>query len=170
MSLQSWGQRWGVSKDTARNFLKLLEKDKMITCVSVGKSTRITVCNYDDYQTVLHVKKTTSKRQPNDEQTPPHPNNNEYNDYNENKSVLEVAFNDFLEMRKKIKKPVTERAVELLKTKLWKLAEKNKETALKIINQSIVNSWQDFYALKQDQPKNQQQYVPVQPINHDDRP
>lgn len=62
MSLQTWATRWKVSKDTARNFLKLLEKENMIKCVSVGKSTRLTVCNYDTYQMPLHVKQTQSKR------------------------------------------------------------------------------------------------------------
>lgn len=78
LSIQSWGQRWGVSKDTARNFFSLLEKDKMIYRVSIGKSTRITVCNYDSYQTPLPVKKPTAVRT--------HDTNN--ND-NNNLSILE---------------------------------------------------------------------------------
>lgn len=70
LSLQSWANRWSVSKDTARNFLKLLEKDKMIvlsTLHGVGgvnshKTTRLTVCKYDSYQQSLHVKQTTAVR------------------------------------------------------------------------------------------------------------
>lgn len=62
LSIQSWANRWGVSKDTARNFLTLLEKDKMIFRVNIGKSTRITICNYDSYQTPLHVKKRVTVR------------------------------------------------------------------------------------------------------------
>ena len=50
MSLSNWAKRWGVSRDTARNFLVLLEKDKMILHENIGKSTRITICNYDTYQ------------------------------------------------------------------------------------------------------------------------
>lgn len=50
MSLSNWAKRWGVSRDTARNFLVLLEKDKMIEHENIGKSTRITICNYDTYQ------------------------------------------------------------------------------------------------------------------------
>jgi hypothetical protein len=64
-SLQTWADRWKTSKDTARNFLKLLEKDGMITHENIGKSTRITVCNYDDYQSDLHDSQTQSKRNPN---------------------------------------------------------------------------------------------------------
>lgn len=62
LSILSWAERWKVSKDTARNFLKLLEKQHMVECVSIGKSTRLTVCKYDDYQTRLHVKQTHSVR------------------------------------------------------------------------------------------------------------
>jgi len=62
LSIQSWANRWGVSKDTARNFFTLLEKDKMITRVNIGKSTRLTICNYDSYQTPLHVNRTTAVR------------------------------------------------------------------------------------------------------------
>lgn len=54
MSLGNWANRWGVSKNTVKSFFLLLEKDKMITHENVSKSTRITVCNYGNYQDVLH--------------------------------------------------------------------------------------------------------------------
>lgn len=56
LSIDSWAKRWKISKDTARNFLVLLEKDAMVLRVSIGKSTRLTVCNYDTYQISLRVK------------------------------------------------------------------------------------------------------------------
>ena len=65
MSLQNWAERWKTSKDTARNFLKLLEKDSMILHENIGKSTRITVCNYDSYQSELHDSQTQTNRKPN---------------------------------------------------------------------------------------------------------
>lgn len=65
LSIQSWATRWGVSKDAARNFMTLLEKDNMIVRVSLGKSTRLTVCNYESYQYGLHVKKTVGVRETN---------------------------------------------------------------------------------------------------------
>lgn len=68
-SLKWWSERWRVSKDTARNFFKLLEKDGMILHENLSKSTRITVCNYDTYQSNLHVERTHSKRKANAEQT-----------------------------------------------------------------------------------------------------
>ena len=66
------------------------------------------------------------------------------------KSELENVFNDFLEMRKKIKKPATERAIELLKTRIKQFAKGDEQLAIKIIEQSILNSWQNVFELKQD--------------------
>ena len=58
MSLQNWAKRWWVSKSAARNFLELLEKDKMIKIENISISTRITVCGYEDYQRPAHASKT----------------------------------------------------------------------------------------------------------------
>jgi hypothetical protein len=76
-SLQTWAERWKTSKDTARNFLKLLEKDGMILHENIGKSTRITVYNYDSYQYDLHDSQTQTKRKPNANQTQTHSNKEE---------------------------------------------------------------------------------------------
>lgn len=94
MSLSNWANRWKVSKDKARNFLVLLEKDGMITHESLGKTTRITVCNYDSYQGDLHDSQTISKRPNNDNQTITHTNKNDKNNKNEkndNKIETEVS-------------------------------------------------------------------------------
>ncbi|MBR5271827.1 MAG: hypothetical protein IKU25_00310 [Clostridia bacterium] len=68
-SLGGLAKRWGVTKDRVRNFLVLLEKDAMISHESYTKFTRITICNYDSYQTDLHDNQTIAKRSPNDCQT-----------------------------------------------------------------------------------------------------
>jgi len=60
------------------------------------------------------------------------------------------AWKDFKEMRKKIKKPMTDRAEEMLLTSLNKLSENNQEQVA-ILNQSIFHCWQGVYALK-DKP------------------
>jgi predicted phage replisome organizer len=66
---------------------------------------------------------------------------------------LNKAIDDFKEFRKKIKKPMTDRAVELLHIELNKLASDD-ETKIAILNQSIVNSWQGVFPLKEsNKPK-----------------
>lgn len=56
-----------------------------------------------------------------------------------------ACFNDYLEMRKKIRKPATERAEQLA---LKSLHEHPLETAIKMLNQSVMNSWQGIFPLK----------------------
>ena len=84
-SLKTWADEWKTSKDTARNFLKLLEKDNMITLENLTVSTRLTVCKYGDYQADLHDEQTQSERVPNASQTRAYPNNNDNNVKNDNK-------------------------------------------------------------------------------------
>jgi uncharacterized phage protein (TIGR02220 family) len=87
-SLKTWGDRWRVNKDTARHFLNLLEKDGMIRTESLGNTTRITVCNYDRYQTSLHGQKTEGSATRDGRETDADPNNNDNNENNENKLLL----------------------------------------------------------------------------------
>jgi len=61
------------------------------------------------------------------------------------------TWKDFKEMRTKIKKPMTKKAEELLINKLDRLTN-DKEEQIAILNQSIMNSWQGVFPLK-DKPK-----------------
>jgi hypothetical protein len=62
---------------------------------------------------------------------------------------LNTAFIDFLEMRKKIKKPATEKAIQLLINELNHLSG-DPEIQQKIIEQSTMKCWQGFYELKEN--------------------
>jgi hypothetical protein len=61
--------------------------------------------------------------------------------------VDQQLWDDFIEMRKKIKKPATDRAKQLLVNELQKLVEQGYGQE-EIIGNSIKNCWQDFYAPK----------------------
>lgn len=63
-------------------------------------------------------------------------------------SPLELALDEFVEMRKKIKKPLTLQAFKRLSAKLDKLAN-NDEEKVAILNQSVDHCWQDVYPLKE---------------------
>ena len=67
-----------------------------------------------------------------------------------NNKELASAFKDFELMRKKIKKPLTERAKKMALDKLEKLSGGNEELAIEILQQSIFKCWQDLYPLKDD--------------------
>jgi len=64
-------------------------------------------------------------------------------------ATLLQALRDFDEMRKKIKKPMTDRAKQMLVNKLEKMsADPVRQVA--ILEQSIMHAWQDIYELKGD--------------------
>ena len=68
---------------------------------------------------------------------------------------LNKAFLDFMKHRKQLKKPMTERAVELSVKKLEKQTEQN---AIKMIENSIENGWAGLFELKEsEKPKDDQQ-------------
>ena len=60
---------------------------------------------------------------------------------------LQATILSFIEFRKSIKKPMTEKAVDLLIGKLKKLSSSIPEQ-IEILNQSIVNGWQGIFPLK----------------------
>lgn len=72
----------------------------------------------------------------------------------EPKSEFDLVFDSYLEMRKKIKKPATEEAIRLVKEKLTKMCGSNELLKIRILNQSIINSWQDVYDIKIPKPQN----------------
>ena len=75
--------------------------------------------------------------------------------YFPNDESLNQAFLDYLEMRRQIKKPMTERAVELAIKKLEELSalpfsdSMDNDLAIQILNQSVMNSWQGLFPLKE---------------------
>lgn len=79
--------------------------------------------------------------------------------------ALLTALADFEEMRKKMRKPLTERAKQLNLSKLRKLAPDEK-TQIAIVERSIERSWQGFYALdKQDEaPPPQDKFLTLEDI------
>jgi predicted phage replisome organizer len=69
---------------------------------------------------------------------------------------LDKAFADYVAMRKQIKKPMTDRAIELAMSKLEGLAKDSftgamdNDVAIQILEQSVMNSWQGLFPLKQE--------------------
>jgi hypothetical protein len=62
---------------------------------------------------------------------------------------LKNALLEFIKMRKLIKKPLTNNALELLIKKLFNMTNSINEMVA-ILEQSIMNNWQSIYPLKQD--------------------
>ena len=67
-------------------------------------------------------------------------------EYTDNEE-LRLSLQAFVEMRKTIKKPLTDYAMKLALNSLTKLASDD-DTKIMIVNNSVQNSWQGFYGLK----------------------
>ena len=62
---------------------------------------------------------------------------------------IQQPLREFVKMRKAIKKPITTHGLELAVKKLHELAKTESE-AVAVIEQSVMNSWQGFFALKKE--------------------
>lgn len=69
---------------------------------------------------------------------------------------LNQSFADYVEMRKQLKKPMTEKAVDLAIKKLTTLSTSplsdnmDNDMAIQILEQSVLNSWLGLFPLKED--------------------
>lgn len=73
-------------------------------------------------------------------------------EYTQNECLIETL-KDFLKMREAIKKPMTDRALKIMLKKLKGLSE-DEDIQVKILEQSIFNSWQGIFPLKDQSEKN----------------
>ena len=67
---------------------------------------------------------------------------------------LNDTFKDFIEMRKKIRKPMTDKAIKLAINKLSKLSDNDNNKAIAILEQSIESSWTGLYPLHEEKKAN----------------
>ena len=67
--------------------------------------------------------------------------------------MLESAFQEYLTMRKKIKKPIcTEMALHRAMNTIERLSKGDNDLAIKILNQSVDHCWQGLFELKDNEP------------------
>ena len=64
---------------------------------------------------------------------------------------LRDVIGEFIRMRSRIKKPLTNYALQLRLNKLWRLGKTDDER-IAIVEQSVGACWQDFFPLKDDSP------------------
>lgn len=152
----------GLSREQVRRALNKLMQTNEITKRTTKTHTQITVNKWAVYQCSgeTPTKKTTNK--PTSRTTSESTNGSTTTKEIKKERIQEDIYkgkserfistlNDFKEMRKNIKKPMSQKAVEMLIEKLNKLAT-DEETQIKIMEQSIFNSWQGIFPLK-NEPK-----------------
>ena len=148
------GDETHISKSMAYRFLNILENETLIEQQKTNLYTIVTIVNYDDYQANEQQPETPVKLQRNSSETPVN-TSKELKNYNNNKGFdfltnpgFQNTWRDFLEMRKKIRKPATIRAQEMI---LKDLHKESIETAIAMLEKSIRSCWQDVFPLKTNQ-------------------
>ena len=149
----------------------MLENDTMVIKNRDANGTLLTLVNYDLYQGMRDANETQTRRKRNADGTQTRPNNNINNDNNVNNENnikaapvryfsnddLEDTFKEFMKMRNKIKKPMTDRAIDLMIRKLNRMSSDPKQQ-IKILEQSITHCWQDIYELKEEEKPKEEKY------------
>lgn len=154
---KSISMKLNITESKVQRILKSFESEQQIEQQASNRNRLITILNWSEYQGCeqLNERLMNNKRTPDEQQmnTNKNVNNNVKNIYKDNTysddPELNKAILDFIEYRKKIKSPMTPRAIELLLSKLNKLSP-DKATQIKIINQSILNGWKGVFSLKEE--------------------
>jgi hypothetical protein len=159
-SIDSLRKITGQTARSVRTGLERLKTTSEVTIKTTNRYTLITVENWALYQsdedktTSETTSNLTNKRQTNDKQTTT--NKNDKNDKNIyppiipllNSPELEKAVMSFVDFRKSMKAPMTDRAVELLVDKLKRMTG-DIDIQIAILNQSILAGWKGIFPLKE---------------------
>jgi hypothetical protein len=198
-SLDGIKNETGLKVQVIRTSIKRLKSTSEITSESTSRFTKITLCNYCDYQDEKRVankpinkqsnKQLTNEQQTTNKQLTTNNNaNNNNNDNNDNKlkgkksvstDILVLpecinpdVFSEYIKHRRNLKKPMTEHAKKLLIKKLLKF-EQSGHNPNAVLNQSIENGWIGVFEIKQENQRNQngtnQQYLSASERNAIDR-
>lgn len=159
-SIRKLADETSLTEREVRTAINHLKTTGEVTHKPTSKYSVFTVVNYDLYQSndTQSVSQTTSERQSNDIQTTTIEEKKERKKGNKEKNTkkeffpddekLNQAFADFVDMRKQIKAPMTDRAIGMAIKKLTELSGGNYDTAVKILEQSIMNSWKGLFPIK----------------------
>jgi hypothetical protein len=144
-SEESLSQRWKWSRGKTRAFLKLLETEQQIKQLKSPILNVIEILNYDFYQKLNNRpnnRKTTERQQKDT-------NKEEEIIIKEGDNIPDFInknlFDGFAEVRRKLKKPLTEKAQELIIKKLSEFESKQVGFANLALENSIANSWQGVF-------------------------
>jgi hypothetical protein len=154
----------GVTTQNVRGALVRFEKLGFLTNVSTKTGRLITIVNWGEYQANNNVtnkdsnKEVTKNQQRGNKALTPNKNDkNDKNDKNINIPLeLEEPLEAFMDMRKKIKAPMTDRAKEMLLKKLNELSDGDIKTSIKILDQSTMNGWKGIFPIKEKRPPQNQ--------------
>jgi hypothetical protein len=153
----------GISRQNVRTALEKFKKYEFLTYQSTKTGLLINIVNWVDYQAKnvepnqpINHEVTNRSPSPNQQVTTNKNVKNDKNDkkyiyiseFTQNKLLIETII-DFMKMRDKIKKPMTDKALQIMINKLKGLSE-DEEIQIKILENSIEHCWQGIFQLKED--------------------
>lgn len=151
-------KRWNWGSITkVERFLNVLKNKDMVVLEKGQGVNVITICKYDIYNPKKKDERTAKgqgRGQQKDE------TNNVNKEIDNNISIYAKAIIDFKDMRKTIKKPLSVKALEIIESKLTGMCGNDEELKVKVLHQSIENSWQSVFPLKINQQQNK--YSPIE--------
>ena len=152
-SLKNMSEETGLTIKQVRKCLEKLKNTQNVASKGTNKYTIVSVVNYELYQDDTQ-QKGQAKGQTKGKQRATIKEYKEIKNINTNSinnkefyknQKLNELFHEYLDTRKKIKVPNTERAISLL---VKKLSEFDDDTKIKMLENAIVNGWKSVYPLK----------------------
>lgn len=160
-SLKRMSENTGLTYQQIRTSLSKLEKSGEINKQITNKYSIITINKYNEYQELN--KQITNNQQTNNNIIIKNNKNNKNKEINIKENIskdiqkkyfeslkVNSLFNDFLEQRTKLKAVNSERAISAL---INKLNNYDENTQIKMIENSIVNSWKGLFEIKENKRK-----------------
>lgn len=151
----------GSTEQQIRTILKFFSSkaEQKLTIKSTKQFSIITVIDYASYIDKAKQANQRINQQPtNDQPTPNHKQegvkkvkNKTYKGFSLPSWVPEEEWSSYVEMRDKIKKPMTDKAKAMAVKELEKLKDQGDSPA-EVLNQSVFNAWQGLFKIKDKQP------------------
>lgn len=152
-------QKTGLTIKQVRTAINHLKQTGEVAHQTTNRYSLITIQNYELYQSQTASQKADERQAEGKQRATNKNDNNEKNNYIKEKNIkkespkipneISEEWSAFAEMRKRIKKPLTDRAVTMALNNLKELAGDNYELQRKILNQSTFNCWSSLYPLKE---------------------
>lgn len=155
-----------INVETLENMLNDKSLKNLTTCDK--EISQQEVKNFDTNNN--RINKNTEQEQIREEERKKEPRKQTYDDVLDSECLISLntdlrdTFLEFIKMRNLIKKPLTDRALKLIISKTKELANGNPDVMQQILEQSIQNSWQGVFALK-DENQRVIKSQPMKPVN-----
>lgn len=184
ISISGLAEETGLTVQQTRTALDKLIATGELTKSATSRYTLITVENYNKFQDVKTDNNKPSNMQPNKQATNKQQTNNNNIRNKESKEGKELknttpltpqgemetivnqlplelrsTVHDFIDHRKKMRKPLTVKALKMMLKKLNELSSGDSRTSIEILEQSIINGWAGVFPLPkgrlQNKPRNE---------------